>query len=259
LAATAQSKVKQGFFSNGTGIPIASNEAAKMWLAMGMSDTLKRANRRSYPAIIHEIAELPDSLSPPSIHLADREIAAARESMCARGWQPPTVADRVVGINVGAGQRWPQKSLPLGTLEEVIAHLLQAGRARSILLLGGPSEGDRMDYLAGRLGRQVIHTGAGNPLRQFAALLTFVDVLLTADTLAMHIALALRKRLVVHFGPTSPWEIDLYGLGEKIIGAPDSAGCYCAECPRKPACNERIEAGAVASALLRALQQDQPG
>ena len=63
-------------------------------------------------------------------------------------------------------------------------------------------------------------------MRHFAALLGHCDVVVTGDTLAMHLALALGRRTVVLFGPTSAAEIELYGLGEKVV--PDMAclSCY---------------------------------
>ena len=53
-------------------------------------------------------------------------------------------------------------------------------------------------------------------LREFAAVINRCAVLVSSDSLAMHFGVALNKRLVVFFGPTSAAEIELYGLGEKL-------------------------------------------
>ena len=44
-----------------------------------------------------------------------------------------------------------------------------------------------------------------------------MDVVVCSDTLGMHLAIALKKKIVVLFGPTCPQEIDLYGRGVKAL------------------------------------------
>src|SRR5581483_3067120 len=86
-----------------------------------------------------------------------------------------------------------------------------------LLLYGGPEERELMPAMVRKLKGIAIPTGTENTLRQFASLVGLCDVMVTGDTLAMHVAIALRKRLVAYFGPTSDAEIDLYGSGEKVL------------------------------------------
>ena len=79
-------------------------------------------------------------------------------------------------------------------------------------------------------------------------------VVVTGDTLAMHIALALRRRTVVLFGPTSAPEIELYDLGEKVIPEMSCLGCYKTSCDFSPNCMDLISVDMVATAVVRQLR-----
>ncbi len=49
----------------------------------------------------------------------------------------------------------------------------------------------------------------------------------------MHIGIALQRPLIAFFGPTSDAEIDLFGLGEKIVTPLSCSRCYLADCDVK--------------------------
>lgn len=75
---------------------------------------------------------------------------------------------------------------------------------------------------------------------EFASLINLDDVLITGDTLALHIGLALRKMIVAYFGPTAPWEVNLYGMGEKIIAPVDCIARYRTNCDKSSKYSELI-------------------
>ena len=122
----------------------------------------------------------------------------------------------VIGLNTGAGGRWPLKQWREDGYVELVARL---GRREDVqfLLLGGPAERERNERLKRASSVPLLDPGCDNTVRHFAALLSHCDVVVTGDTLAMHLSLALGKRTVVLFGPTSAAEIELYGLGEKVV------------------------------------------
>jgi ADP-heptose:LPS heptosyltransferase len=76
----------------------------------------------------------------------------------------------------------------------------------------------------------------------------------TGDTLALHAALGLGKRVVALFGPTSAAEIDTYGLGAKIVPDLECTCCYRPECNRRPSCMDSIQVEQVAGALMDQLR-----
>ena len=99
----------------------------------------------------------------------------------------------------------------------------------------------------------LINTGHENTSREFLSLLNLCDLVVTGDTLAMHAAVALRKKVVVLFGPTSSSEIELYGRGEKIIPDMDCLCCYKEICDKHPNCMESISSEVVFRAVKELL------
>jgi len=58
-----------------------------------------------------------------------------------------------------------------------------------------------------------------------------LDLVVTSDTLGMHLAVALKKPVIALFGPTCPQEIDLYGRGTKLFQGAACSPCYKQTCP----------------------------
>jgi heptosyltransferase-2 len=96
--------------------------------------------------------------------------------------------------------------------------------------------------------------GGVHELMDFCALVSNVDALVSGDTLAMHIAIALRVPVVALFGPTVSQEIELYGRGSKIKTSIDCAPCYRRSCDRTPNCMDAIGAEVVFEALEETLK-----
>jgi heptosyltransferase-2 len=71
--------------------------------------------------------------------------------------------------------------------------------------------------------------------------------------MAMHLALALRRRAVILFGPTSSAEIEMYGLGEKVVPQMDCLVCYKPTCDFVPNCMDLISTDMVEAAVERQL------
>ena len=159
----------------------------------------------------------------------------------------------IIALNTGAGGRWPLKQWREGGYVELIRRLSVDQNVR-FLLLGGPSEEQRNERLKSASAVHLFDPGCQNPVRHFGALLDRCDVVVTGDTLAMHLALALKKRSVVLFGPTSAAEIELYGLGEKVV--PDMAclSCYKTACDFVPNCMDLISVDMVERAVLNQLE-----
>jgi heptosyltransferase-2 len=221
------------------------------WFDMGLlsvhgkavADRLKRENRRSHPQILAEMLGL--AMGKPMLVLEAAQLRfaegfARRTRLRERG--------AVVGLNTGAGGRWTSKALPVErTVESAVRIDRELDGRVSFVLFGGPEERERNARIAAELaGRaRLIDAGVDNALLDFAALIGSCDVLITSDSLALHVALARDVRVVAFFAPTSAAEIELYGLGEKVVStAPD----YCSYRPDADTSTltpERIAAAAV--------------
>ncbi|MGE3172738.1 MAG: glycosyltransferase family 9 protein [Planctomycetota bacterium] len=254
LAALAQGKERRGFVRGADGRVQALGAGAERWFQMGLSDTRKKANTRTYQALVAEVLGLDPALVEPPIlvpHADDVAAAAAFVDGC--DFDGP-----LVGLNTGAGGRWAYKQWTEPHQRAFLQLCTDAGLG--VLLLGGPEEIERhRALLAASTGRAVFDAGNRNSYGRFAALLERCRVVVTSDSLAVHVAAARRVPAVVLFGPTSAAEIELYGRGEKIV--PPGLDCLCCYLPRcavVPHCQARIEPEVVLAAVQRQLAAATP-
>jgi heptosyltransferase-2 len=147
--------------------------------------------------------------------------------------------DRVVGLNTGAGDVFVNKAWTLEGYLQLIEKLKPESKIR-LLLLGGPKEKQRNQEILGKTEGAVIDAGCDNTLGQFAALVNLCDLVVAGDTIALHLAIGLKKKILALFGPTCAQEIELYGRGEKINSPLSCAPCYRRSCSVTPNCMEAI-------------------
>jgi len=225
------------------------------WFDMGLlsvhgrerADELKLRNQRSHPEILCSMLGVamgkPRLEFEPSHGQLAREFAA-RTDLHAHG--------PVIGLNTGAGGRWRSKMLSIERTLEVAERIAAAlERRATFVLFGGADERQCNAELARGLATRVRLADAGvdNSLLEFAALVDLCDLMITSDSLGMHVALARDVRTVAFFAPTSAAEIEMYGLGEKVVStAPD----YCSY--RPDADTSTLTAERIADAALRQLR-----
>ncbi|HTU91490.1 MAG TPA: glycosyltransferase family 9 protein [Gemmataceae bacterium] len=254
LATAARSPRKDGFLLHEKGHVVPTNEAARRWLEMGIFDDLKRANTRTYQSVMAEILDLPSTGHHYVLELKGLEQEKARTHLQSLGLN---LSRPIVGLNTGAGGRWPLKQWRLDGFQELIERLDEESEVQ-VLLLGGKTERDRHEWLKKHAQAPVFDSGNDNDLRHFTALTAQCAVVVTGDTLAMHVALATGRRVVVLFGPTSAAEIELYGLGEKVVPEMDCLVCYKPSCNYVSKCMDEIGVDMVAEAVKRQLRPASP-
>ena len=237
-----------GFGFDGRGTPVPLGQGAADWMAMGLSDELKKANTRTYQSLMADVLEIDYRREPPTF-VIDEE--AGRRGAELRKLCHPGDDHLLVGLNTGAGGRWKYKRWTEAGYTELIRRLGEAGHR--VLLLGGPEEVERNQRLVAASGGVAVDTGCDNPLASFAGIVEACDVVVTGDTLAMHVSIARRVPVVVLFGPTSLHEIDVFDLGERL--APEDLEClvcYRPDCDVSPNCMELLSVDRVHEAVLRA-------
>jgi heptosyltransferase-2 len=247
LAAAARSTNKDGFVLDERGYVQPTNAAARRWLEAGVFDDIKRQGLSTYQDRMAEILDLSGREHRYVFGLSPDEVARGRQHLESIGLD----CERpVIGLNTGAGGRWPLKQWREDGYVDLV-HRIARQKDVQFVLLGGPSEQDRNERLKRASGVPLFDPGCDNTVRHFAALLNQCDLAVTGDTLAMHLALALRKRTVVLFGPTSAAEIELYGLGEKVVPDMTCLSCYKNSCDFVPNCMDLISTNMVEGAVLR--------
>jgi lipopolysaccharide heptosyltransferase III len=250
LASLARSPRKDGFVLDERGVVQPTNDAARRWLEAGVFDDIKRLGTDTYQDRMAQILGLEGRRHRYILELDATERQHAGRHLASIGVDP---ARPVIGLNTGAGGRWPLKQWREDGYLELVARLARVDPEIQFVLLGGPSEHARHERLRSRSSVPLLDSGCDNPVRHFAAIIDHCHVVVAGDTLAMHIALALEKRTVVMFGPTSAPEIEMYGLGEKVIPDMTCLSCYKTSCDFVPNCMDLISTDMMEAAVLRQL------
>lgn len=249
MATLANAREKIGFLLHEQGYVHATNAESETWLKMGIFDDLKKANTRSYQDIMCAILDIPSNEVHYELHLREDELLRAREHLFSIGVD---LTRPIIGIHTGGGGRWGLKQWSESKFTTLIAEL--QGRGIQIVIFGGPLERELNQRIADSVQNKLFDAGCDNEVRHFAALLKCCSVVLSGDTLAMHISLSMGCRTVVLFGPTSSAEIALFGLGEKITPAMDCLCCYKQKCDFSPNCMDMISVADVKDAILRQME-----
>jgi heptosyltransferase-2 len=216
LANQISARQKQGFGLSPFNrcYPLDPNSEAKF--LTGVFDSVNQANTRSYPQEVFDICGFEFQGERYILsNFADRNYH----------WEIPEPKP-IVGLNTGCGGRWSSRLWPEQNWIELARQLKRHGRG--VLILGGPDEHDKNRRIAEQSGA----TYLGHfPLPQFINLVDQCDLVVTAVTMATHIAIGLGKKIVLFNNIFNRHEFELYGLGE-ILEPAIKCDCFFArECP----------------------------
>ncbi len=249
LVASVDAGSSLGFGMSRWGTIEPLNEGARYDFALGLSNEMKfHENRKTYPEIFCEIAEVPYEGDPYSLFLPDdsmRRAAAWLDGLDA--------SEPLVGLNVGAGGVFANKAWTTRGYAE-LAKRVASELGGSAVVLGGPADRERMLEVIDLTGGSALDGGT-HDLLDFASIVGLVDAIVTGDTLAMHIAIALEVPAVVLVGPTVSQEIAFYGSGRVLASDADCSPCYRRECDVSPSCMDRIGSDDVMLTLKEVLSQ----
>ncbi len=222
-----------GAFLNEEG-QVDYTKEAKYWFDMSMiskfgkkrADILKKKNKKSHRQIMAEIIGLKNFKKyEPFLRLTLHQRKFAQDFL--RRYNLSR-SDRIIGINTGAADRW-LKSLSIKKTVQLIEELYKNFQAK-ILLFGGPNEVERNREILRLTKSPIILTGCGNDLVEFPALISACNLFITSDSLGLHVALALKRKVICLVGPTSSSELGMYELGEKIVAKSPCVCCYKNNC-----------------------------
>lgn len=132
------------------------------------------------------------------------------------GYQPKSSEKYDIGFNWAVGGKWPNKLWPKKNWKELEKFL---GKEYSVSWQKGLKD-----------------------LYEYMDWIDSCRLIVTNDSLGMHLAIALKKKVIVFFGPTSSKEVYLYARGVKILPKTPYAcvPCLASTCFQKKACMEFI-------------------
>jgi ADP-heptose:LPS heptosyltransferase len=239
IAAATKATEYRGYILR-DGVPYPVDQAAWHKFATGIDDPYSRANQQSYVEEIFNVVGVPYRkeeywLRSPAAGAQER----AAELLPKAG---------AIGLNIGAGKRWPSRIWPVEYWIELI-ELLKA-RGLTPVLLGGPEEVETSAYLVRKTG--CVSSGV-QTLEVFYAMIAQCQCVVTAVTQAMHLAIGARTPLVLLNNIFNPFEFELYGRGA-VIGPPTPCDCYYSgTCRTGRKCVNEILPATVFEAVIRAI------
>jgi ADP-heptose:LPS heptosyltransferase len=256
LASLARSRERRGYVLDERGRVVPVNDGARPWWQMGLDDGLKRANRRTHSDLLHEVCGVPPTGAPPQFVIP----ASTRRAIRDRFTPLLALFDRVILLNTGGGGRWPQKRWTQEHYLEFARKVRREEPGTAVVIAGGPDEAAANARLLTALSLDpgIIDGGCDKTIKEFAAMIERADLVVTADSLALHIATALSRPAVVFVGPTSPWELDLYGRGEVVSAEVPCLACYRRECDQPVTCMDLLTPETVYAAALRVRERSAP-
>jgi heptosyltransferase-2 len=210
LASSIKAKKKSGFTIDNFGHaePIASKAEEHKWLT-GLFDDLNKENVKHYVQEIFEIC---------GYQFKDEEYILEVEKTN-KDWNIDK-NKKVIGLNTGCGGRWSSRLWPTEYWIELAKNLLKNNY--EVILLGGEQEDEKNKFIQKESGAKYF---GFFPLKTFMDLLNQCNTVVTAVTMAMHLAIGLKKNLVLFNNIFNKNEFYLYDRGE-ILEPDFDCDCY---------------------------------
>ncbi|MDP6642305.1 MAG: glycosyltransferase family 9 protein [Candidatus Nanoarchaeia archaeon] len=209
LANEINSNEKFGYFFDEDSHPSVFNKKAEPYLDRVFSDKIDKETKKTYQEMLFEIIELDYNKEEYVIPLTKQEYAQKFK-------RDKKLGDKIIGINVGSGSRWPSKRWDIEKLKELIKKIKQE-RDYDILLLGGPEEEEVLRSLSKELG--VVENYPSNTILEYISIVNLCDLIITGDTITMHLGIGLNKKIIALFFCTPPWQIEDYGRVKKLTSS----------------------------------------
>lgn len=234
IASLAQSNDKRGFIMQ-KNVPHPANESAVHKYITGIFDDISKANTRSYMEEIFEICGW--EFDGEEYELPQKSKTTFLEKK----------TKLVVGLNTGCGSRWTSRLWDIECWIGLAKQLMENNY--EIVLLGGPQEHERNIRIAESTGAEY---NGYMPMDSFMELVDNCDIIVTGVTMALHIAIGLRKQVVVMNNIFNRHEFELYGRGEIVEPALECKCYYGAVCTNNEyKCIEHLSVESVYNAVNR--------
>lgn len=135
-----------------------------------------------------------------------------------------------IGINWQVGSKWTNKQIEINTWKRLEQKLL--------------AKGYKVSWQEGL-----------SDLKEYIDWIASNRLILTLDSLGLHIALAIKKDIVAIFGPTSSKEIHLYERGEAISNfSRDCSPCQKRTCSQAQSCMKELDEDYIVDRIVARLE-----
>jgi len=166
-----------------------------------------------------------------------------------------TKEDKVIGLAIGASNKWPTKNWPIENFIELSERLLKKGYR--IILLGDEHSRNKVQLFPSNSQEKVIDFVGRTNLEQLIALIERLDVLICPDSAPLHIGSAVGTKTIAFFGPTDPKKHLPPGANiDVIVKQVGCQPCYKRKCINRKQqfqCLKEISVDEVFSVLIKKL------
>ncbi len=252
LAMEVNAKIKKGFKINKYGAIVPFDRDAKYNYEMGLNDNLKfKLNKKTGQQILAETFGLEYKRDEYVLILSQQQKEIIEKY---KKEYNITEKDIVIGFNTGCSELYPNKKFEIEHIVYLINQIHKDFPEIKVALFGGKTETERNKQIESLINFPIINTPTELGLRTGIALMDLADIIVTGDTLGMHIGIALKKEIVAWFNVSCAQEIDLYNRGEKIISDVSCSPCWKREC-ESLICIKNINLNAIYEAIKREIEK----
>ncbi len=243
----SKNKLGFGLSDNGTIIPL--NKEAEYLYRTGLDDELKfKKNKKTLPQMLAESFGLEYKKDEYVLNLDEKQKKFVQLYKIENNITPD---DIIVGFNTGSSRLFPNKKLRIDHIIYLMEKIHKDFPEVKIALFGGRDETERNRIIEESVGFEIINTPTDKGLYYGIAVMDIADIVVSGDTLGMHIGIGLKKEVVVWFNVSCASEIELYGRGEKIISKVECSPCWKPVCDKGLICLDNIDLDAIYQAIVR--------
>lgn len=207
IANLINAKEKYGFYFDDDGHPSAYNENALEYLETVFSNKLSKECRKTHQEMLFNNVDLIYKKQDYVLVLEDYEKEYASKIIKDK-------KRKLLGINVGSAGRWVSKAWHPDLIVDFINKI---SKDYDVILLGGKREEELLEKIENSVDVAVFKNDPNNSVREFMAVIDACDLIVTGDTLALHLATGLKKKTVALFFCTPSWQIEDYKFLKKIV------------------------------------------
>jgi heptosyltransferase-2 len=229
-----------------------------MWYDMSLvsifgknvADELKKHNKFSYPELLYKMLDLKWKKQRYNVYIDRDKIKKnlLEEKLAHK--------KSVLGIVVGASERWPMKTMPLDKMISLVDEITKSmNQDVQIILISGNGKYElQIQKEAMKMMPGIMHPKV-NSLEEFISVINLCNTIITPDTLAMHIGIALRKYVITYFTVTSASEIEIYS-GKKIVANHSDYCSYTKENKPRPNIVDAIDIRNIVYELKKVMHKE---
>jgi heptosyltransferase-2 len=246
LANQIQTELLYGFKTSDAGAILPATDSAEELWSLGLSDQKKFfENEKTENQLICEALELgPYSKDHYLLKLSPSEKSESQKRR--EEWAPQK--QTIIGINTGCSHVISYKKLSVEAHRLLIEKISEQTNFK-IVLLGGKEDSARNALIAKDL--DVIQSPTEQGLRDGIISIEACDILVSGDSLGMHIGIALQKWSVAWFGPTCSQEIELYDHGIKVLSQAPCGPCWKRVCDKTSMCYDLVSTDELFTAIMQ--------